>query len=348
MRWMLYGATGYTGQLIAAEAVRRGLRPMLGGRNVELLLPLAKEWGLEYAAFRLDDVSVIAEAIADQDIVLHAAGPFIHTSDPMIRACLATNTHYLDITGDVDVFENTFGYDDAARKNGIVLLSGVAFDVVASDCLALHVAQQLPGADHLETGIVNPSSASVGTAKSALEMLPRSWWSRKGGELVPSYFGEHTTTLSVPGLGDYFAVSVPWGDVSVAYRSTGIPTITSYMAMPRLVAQIGRILYPVVKRLLKLDALRGIATLLVERGTAPPQNDERAELRSYLWARAYQEGGRSAEAWMETLEPYEFTAQVAVNAVEALAQRQLSGALTPAQAFGTQFVFALPHTRLLD
>ena len=105
MRWMIYGATGYTGQLVVEEAVRRGHRPIIAGRNPDKLDVIADKYDLDYVAFRLDDENTIAEAIADADIVYHAAGPFIHTAEPMIRACLATKTDYLDITGEIDVFE---------------------------------------------------------------------------------------------------------------------------------------------------------------------------------------------------------------------------------------------------
>ncbi|MEO1644032.1 MAG: NAD(P)H-binding protein, partial [Chloroflexota bacterium] len=111
MAWMIYGATGYTGQLVVAEAVARGHRPLLAGRNPEKLATLADTYDLDFVAFQLNDPTVIAEAIADMDVVYHAAGPFVYTSEPMIRACLATHTHYLDITGEIDVFEQTFRYD---------------------------------------------------------------------------------------------------------------------------------------------------------------------------------------------------------------------------------------------
>src|SRR5687768_15065969 len=153
MDWMIYGATGYTGALLVEEAVRRGHKPILAGRNPDKLEVLADTYNLEYMAFRLDDVSIIAEAIAEMELVFHAAGPFIYSSEPMVRACLATKTNYLDITGEIEVFERNFSYDDTARKNGIALISGAGFDVVPSDCLAVQVAQQVRGASLLETAI---------------------------------------------------------------------------------------------------------------------------------------------------------------------------------------------------
>lgn len=348
MNWMIYGATGYTGQLVIEEALRRGHRPIIAGRNPEKLKALAEKYSLEYAAFALEDVNTIVEAIADMDIVYHAAGPFTLTSEPMIRACLATNTHYLDITGEINDFERSYRYDDAARKNEIAIISGVGFDVIPSDCLALSVAAQVPDATHLETGIIGFAGASAGTTKTALEMLPVSWWSRQNGNLVNSYFGDKTATLSVPNGKSYFAVSVPWGDLSVAYRSTGIPNITSYMAVNRVLVALGRIAYPIGKAVLKNEAILAFAENLVERFAIPPSQNARETDKSYIWAKAInRETGQSAEAWLETLEPYQYTAKVAVLVIEAIAERQLIGALTPAQAFGADFTMQVEGTRRL-
>jgi short subunit dehydrogenase-like uncharacterized protein len=263
----------------------------------------------------------------------------------MIRACLATNTHYLDITGEINVFERTYSYDDAARKNGIALISGVGFDVVPTDCLALYVSEQVPGASHLETGIIGFSGASAGTTKSALEMIPVSWWSRQDGQLVNSYFGAKTKILVHPNGKSYLAVSVPWGDLSVAYRTTGIPNITSYMAVHPVLVALGRIGHPLGKILLKNTMIRSFAKDMVERFANPPDENKRETEKTYIWAKATNSSGQSAEAWIETLEPYQFTAKVAILAVEQVEALQPIGALTPAQAFGMDFTLEVEGTR---
>ena len=58
--WMIYGATGYTGELAAREAVERGLRPVLAGRNADAVGALARQLGLEHRAFGLDDPTALA------------------------------------------------------------------------------------------------------------------------------------------------------------------------------------------------------------------------------------------------------------------------------------------------
>jgi len=348
MRWMIYGSTGYTGQLVIEEAIKRGHRPIIAGRNPDKLDVLAEKYDLDYVAFHLDDATTVAEAIADVEIVYHAAGPFIHTSDPMIRACLATNTHYLDITGEINVFENTFSYDDAARKVGIALISGAGFDVVPSDCMSAYVAAKVPGATHLETGIFGFAGASAGTTKSFLEMAPKNWWSRRDGELINGDFGAENITLTLPNGKERFAMSAPWGDLSVAYRTTRIPNITSYLEMKPTLATLGRIGYPIGKLLLKIAPVREFAKSMADRFMNGPSEEARLTKQTYIFARATNPSGQQAAAWLTTLEPYQYTAKIGVLAVEALAQRQPIGALTPAQAFGADFTLQVEQTTRQD
>ncbi|MGB1286792.1 MAG: saccharopine dehydrogenase family protein, partial [Aggregatilineales bacterium] len=257
LNWMIYGATGYTGVLVAEEAVKHGHRPILAGRNEEKLRPLATRLDLEYRAFGLDDVQQVGEAIADMAIVYHAAGPFVHTALPMIKACLATKTHYLDITGELNVFEQSFSYDEAASKNGIVIISGVGFDVVPTDCMARYVAEQVPNATHLEIALAGFTGVSAGTSKSFLEMMPNGTKARRNGQLETVPAGKNTR-VSFP-FGKSAALAIPWGDLSTGYRTTQIPNITTYMAMPGVAVTLAGVLSPIGRLLFSQRPIRNLA-----------------------------------------------------------------------------------------
>lgn len=346
IKWMLYGATGYTGTLVAEEAVRRGHHPVLAGRNVEKLRPLARRLGLKYVAFDLSDVNVIAEHIAEMDIVYHCAGPFIHTSDPMIRACLATHTHYLDITGEIPVFENTFSYEDAAESNGIALISGVGFDVVPTDCLNLYVAEQVEAADQLEIGISGFAGASAGTIKSGLELAAEGMLLRRDGRLQRFDFGKLNRMIPLPN-GVQHGTAVPWGDVATAYRTTGIPNITPYMAMPGWTATAMRFGAPIFGAVMRSSAIRNATAALIDRVASGPDQHTRETYQSYIWSHA-SSAAHQAQAWLITPEPYQFTVEIAIHAVEQTAELRPTGALTPALAFGADFVLKVPGVRRLD
>ena len=103
--FLLYGANGYTGQLIARHARQYGLQPVLAGRNGARLKSLSLELGMPYEVFNLSDPEKLRAALSQVKVVLHAAGPFQFTAKQMIEGCLQTGTHYVDINGDISVFE---------------------------------------------------------------------------------------------------------------------------------------------------------------------------------------------------------------------------------------------------
>ena len=196
MRWMVYGAYGYTGTLVAELAVRRGLRPVLAGRDAAKLRPLAERLGLEHRAFGLDEA---ARALADVDAVAHCAGPFSSTSGPMVDACLAAKTHYVDITGEIDVFEAVSRRDEDAKRAGVVLLPGAGFDVVPTDCLAALLHDALPTATHLDLAFLvqGGASASMRSPGRASRRREKSGCASKAS---PIQLGATTRMLRAPGV----------------------------------------------------------------------------------------------------------------------------------------------------
>lgn len=347
MQWMLYGATGFTGQLVIETALARGHRPLLAGRNVDKLDVLAQQYDLEYVAFRLDDVKTIGEAIAEMDVVYHAAGPFKFTSDPMIRACLATNTHYLDITGELPVFENTFRYDKTARANGIALISGVGYDVVPSDCVAAYVAQQVSGATQLEIAVIPLSNPTAGTVKSAIEVIPEPYGARQNGQLVKASFGKHKKELTL-GEKTFTVYSSPYADLSTAYHATGIPNITTYAYFSSDMLPLLKVFGAFGGALFKPKFIRNLIGRYADRNFGGPDEQARENSSAYVWAKASNRGGQVAEAWLRTKEVYQYTAEVSVLAIERVMELHPVGALSPAQAFGADFALEVDGTQRHD
>lgn len=351
--WMIYGATGYTGVLLAEEAVRRGHKPVLAGRSEAKLRALAERLGLTYSTFPVDDAFRIRHHIeqANVELVLHAAGPFVYTSAPMVEACLAANVHYLDITGEIPVFEAVFAQDRLAKENGIVLMSGVGFDIVPSDCLAAYVASKIPDAVELEIAIDalnvisenKESGVSAGTFKSSLEMIPGGGRVRRGGKLQPYDFGSDQRTFIFP-HGQRKTLAIPWGDISTAYFTTGIPDITVYMSYPpKQIAILGYTGH-LLRYILQVDAIRERIARAADEHIPGPSQTARETNRSHIYARASNLNGEFAEAWLETLEGYQFTMKAGIRCVERVLDGDYSGALTPAKAFGADFVLEIGET----
>lgn len=345
--WMIYGAYGYTGKLVVEEALRRGHRPVLAGRSASKLAPLAQSYDLETINIDLKDATRLTKALKGFELVFHAAGPFQFTSDPMVEACLESHVNYIDITGEIPVFQNTFRNHERALQAGIALISGAGFDVIPSDCLANYTAGKLPGASELQIGVASATVPSAGTARSSLELMPRGGMRRENGQLVPQPLGRGARMIRFSHR-ELVALPISWGDLETAFRSTGIPNITTYMAYPaRLVNSIRRY-GRLVQKLVGVQPVRKLASLLAGRSFKGPSSELRSKGRSYLWALARDDQGNQAEAWLETMEAYQLTAVAGVRCVERLLAERPQGALTPAQAFSADFILEIEGSRRLD
>lgn len=340
MKWLLYGANGYTGSLIARHAAVRGMRPILAGRNKERVEALATDLGFDARIFSLEDPVAAASQLDGVRVVLHCAGPFSRTSRSMVDACVAAGAHYLDITGEISVFEELANRNAEAQAAGIMLLPGVGFDVVPSDCLAGHLARRLPTAGRLTLAWRADGRPSRGTALTALESLPRGGMVRRGGRLTPVPAAWRTRTIDF-GSGPARAVSIPWGDVSTAYYSTGIPDIEVYLEMPagaRWAMFATRGLGP----LLALPPVQRVFERRIAAQAPGPDEGERARGSTVIWGRTEDGRGRKATARLRTPEGYTLTVRTALAAVErALSGEAPPGFQTPSLAYGPEFVLGI-------
>lgn len=339
---LVYGANGYTGQLIVEECVRRGLRPVVAARRAEAIAALARRHALEARAFSLDRATDVEGGLDGVTVVLHAAGPFFRTSAAMVSACLARHVHYLDITGEIGVFEACKARDGEARAAGIVLIPGVGFDVVPTDCLAARLAAALPGASLLELAFAGGGSFSRGTLKTMMLGLNQGGAIRKDGRIARVPTAWKTQRISFrdrPRSG----VTIPWGDVSTAHWSTRIPNIHTYIALPKEARKALRMV-GVIKPLMGIGIVRSLVERLIDARVTGPDEVVRATARMQVWGRVTHEDGRVLEGTAETPEGYRLTAMASVES----AQRVLTappppGYHTPSSAFGAGFLESLPE-----
>jgi len=334
MAWMIYGANGYTGQLVAEAASAAREHPVLAGRSEGPVRAIADRLGLPWRAFPLTEPRL--EGI---DLVLHCAGPFSATSQPMVDACLRGRAHYLDITGELDVIEATMARDAEARASNVALIPAVGFDVVPSDCLAALLHRNLPGAVRLELAFYPRGGASPGTLKTMVENLPRRTRARRGGKLVE--IEPLVRTVRFPRSGPRQAIAIPWGDLATAHRSTGIPDVTVYMAMGAAALRLARI-QRAFAPVLGLAPVQAFLKWRIERQVRGPGPEERERGSVELWGRVEDAQGNFAEGTMVVPEGYRFTADAALASVRRVRAGVPPGACTPSLAFGADFAASLP------
>ena len=344
--WLLYGAYGYTGSLIAQRAKDRGHNLVLAGRSAEMLTLLGKKLDLDYRVFDLKNDEKILKEIKEFDLVLHAAGPFKYTSAPMIKACLKSKTNYLDITGEIPVMEQNFTYDMQAKENAFVIISGVGFDVVPTDCLAKYVSDKITNPTSLEIGISSMSNLSPGTLKTMLEYNETGRLVRRNGKLVPLK-NEHERKVQFFDK-ELTIRPVTWGDLSTAYRSTGIPNITIYFPIPKKSLNILKLAGVSAKEMSTNEKEKKKVENWIEEHIHGPDETARKTNRCQIWVSVSNDDGRCEQAWLETMESYRFTVEAAVLSVEKVLEQQPKGALTPALAFGADFILEVPETYRYD
>jgi short subunit dehydrogenase-like uncharacterized protein len=246
------------------------------------------------------------------------------------EACIDERAHYLDLTGEIPVFRALVALGSAARNAGVMLLPGAGFDVVPSDCLAVHLVRRLPGATSLVLALGGLDRVSRGSARTMLEhagTMPR-------GRL-------ETRTFDL-GVGPVTGVRVPWGDVFTAPRSTGVEDVRTYLVANAATRAALRIL-PVLAPALGWAAVRDALAAAMSRGDAGPPEPLRAARRSVIYGEATDASGRRVASLQRHPDPYGLTALAAVEiAARALRGEAAPGWQTPATAYGPELVLSLP------
>ena len=338
---LVYGANGYTGTLVAERAAERGLPLVVAGRRADEVAALGRRLNVEHLVFSLDDPAEVDRGLAGAQVVLNCAGPFTRTALPLASACLRARAHYLDVTGEIDVFAALFERDAEARAAGIMLLPGTGFDVVPSDCLAAHLHQRMPAATQLRLAFRPGGGMSRGTARTSIEGAGQGGRIRRDGVLTAVPAGHRTIAVDF-GRGPRKAIAIPWGDVFTAHVTTGIPNIEVYIAVPARV-RIGLRMTRLLGPLLRTRAVQGLLDARARSGPAGPTAEERRQRNSLLWGEARDPSGAAVVSRMKTPEGYELTRLSAVASAErVLAGPVKPGFQTPARAFGKDFVLEFP------
>ena len=345
---ILYGSYGYTGRLIAEECLAKKLRVILSGRNAEALRRQSEKTGYPFEVADVNDGHALKSLLSKGRVVLHCAGPFQYTAKAMAQACLETKTHYTDITGESAVFEALSELDGPGKQAGIMIMPGTGFDVVPSDCLALHLKNRLPSATHLQLAFASSRGGlSHGTAKTMVEGLGYGSMIRKDDKLTAVPTGSLTMEIDY-GPFKIPSLNIPWGDISTAWRSTGIPNIEVYIGSnKRQISAARKSNY--INWLLRMRWVKNFLKKQIDKKPAGPSDEKRAKGRTYLWGKVWDGSGKECVTHLETMDGYTLTAKSSVLIAEKILSGDFkAGYQTPAMAYGAGLVLELDKSKLTD
>ena len=341
---MLYGANGYTARLIIKELIGAGIKPVLAGRNQVKISTLADKHGFDHSIFALDDPNVIGKNLTDVTVLINAAGPYSQTAKPFIDNCLKSKTHYIDITGEIDVFVYAESKNRDAEEAGIILCPGTGFDVIPTDCLSYLLKEKLPDAIELNICFFSENGRpSIGTAKTSIEGLANGGRIRSNGiiEHVPL---AHAVKEIDYGQGPKMAMSIPWGDVATAYYSTGIPNITVYT--PRTQKGIDKI-----KRqrkwlfIMKLGIVQNFIKNKLDKKivNGGDSDEKRTQSKMWVWAEVKNDSGQLYSGKFQVANGYDVTGFGAMAIAKYLLEKELAGGYyTPSKLMGPDILDSLP------
>jgi short subunit dehydrogenase-like uncharacterized protein len=341
---MLYGAYGVTGRLILDEALRRGHRPLLAGRDAPMLEQLRRVTGLDAVCVSLDRGPELRTALSGMRCVVLAAGPYELTGPLMRAACLDACCSYVDLNAAVGDFCEALACDDAARAVGVAVVPGAGYGVAFAECLAAQIARRIDNPTSLRLSLATHNAGrSRAATLSIAHALAGGGLDVHDGQLRRRSVASSTWRCQTSAGSTTSFAAMPMAEVVAAHRSTGIPNIVAGLPMSRPAAALIRAFAPVAGRVLTRMAGRrsgGVDT--------PPPPSTTATLRSRIWAEVHNDRGESAAAMLETGEGYRSAAGAAVRAVECLLRTSPIGALTPVQAFGLDFAVSVPDTTIQE
>jgi short subunit dehydrogenase-like uncharacterized protein len=341
MGFLIYGANGYSGKLVVEEAMRKGLRPILAGRTESKIKSLAAAYNLDYKIFGVENVPKIVSHLEGISLVLNCAGPFAKTAKPIIEACLLSQSHYLDITGELDVFEMAKEFDLQAKDNEIIIMPGVGFDVVPTDCMANHLKQKLPEATHLELAFMSLGGGiSHGTMATMVEGLGKNGAVRVDGKIEEVLIGHEGKEIDF-GMKKSWAMTIPWGDISTAYTSTGIENIQVFTAIPKTTFNLLKA-QQLINPILQNKWVKGMIKDYVDENITGPTPEQNKNGVSLVYGKVNDDEQNEIEARMKGPETYAFTAKLAVLLIQkVLETKDKYGYFTPAKLFGPELILEI-------
>ncbi|KPM43043.1 hypothetical protein AK830_g3507 [Neonectria ditissima] len=324
---IIYGATGYTGGMASLHAKSLALNFMLAGRSEAKTKGLAASLNVPYRIFDITAAQIIDPALKGISVVLNCAGPFMHTAEPLMRACIRTGAHYLDIAAELDSYRLAEELDEEAKRANVMLMPGCGGSVAMLGCLVGHVLEDVANPTSIEIALHVAGSMSRGSAITAAKNMTSECLQRLNGELVPDEAGNTRHFDFDNGKGKVAAFPVTLPDLITIWRSTGVADIRTFVHAS------------------------GDAFPTEEIAEMPdgPTAEQREASPYHAAVMVSEANGSVRRAVLHTVNGYTFTGLASVEAAKRVLGGQVRGGFqTPAIVFGNEFVETIADSVIKD
>lgn len=346
---VIYGATGFTGRLIARALSRHGIAFAIAGRDPARLQAMQEELGGEHEIrpASVHDAAALAEALSGARVVINCAGPFSRLGEPVVKAAIEAGAHYIDTTGEQAFMREIFErYESAARRAGVCVLNSFAFEIALGDWAAELAAQALPGPPLDELSVcyaVEDFKTTTGTRLSIVASLesPACIWKHDRWVEVPAFSSTRPVTFPAP-FGLREALSFPSGEVITVPRHVEVETVQTFVSfagdspLSRAVNRGAALVGPLLGALMQ-SPLGALARAKLGDLSQTPSSEQRRASRFSVVARAERSHERR-EVSVSGIDPYGVTAEVVAYGAAGLLEGRVSaaGVLAPSEAFDAQ------------
>lgn len=343
----VYGATGFTGRLIAHELKRRGAEFLIAGRDRRKLERLSGELGgVPYAAVSVDDPAGLRQMLGPCSVVVACAGPFSLHGEPVVAAAADSGTHYLDTTGEQPFMRMVFDrYGERAAATGAALVSGMGFDYLPGDLIAALTAEGMGPLEEIVVAYcVNGFAPTHGTALSGLEIM-------RGGDVVWSDGDWRPAPHSADGgrwrfpdpIGEQRMLRYPAGEQITVPRhveTARVQTLLNGMVVPPRLMPLAVASSPLLGFAMRTP-LRKAMGAVIRRLPAAPSETDRKKARFTISCEARGRSG-TRRGVVRGGDVYGLTAVSLAHGALLCADPgyDRKGALAPAQAFDPTSFFA--------
>jgi short subunit dehydrogenase-like uncharacterized protein len=340
----LFGATGYTGRLIARALTRANLPFRLAGRSADRLARLSESLPSKPAWLVADATrpETLIGLCRGTRVLINCAGPFTDLGEPVVTHAALAGVHYLDTTNELGFVYHSRSYDALARKSGAAIVPACGFEVALADCAAAVLAAQLLGTAAVKTldeirvtYALSGRGTSLGTRRSAVRAVATSWMGYEDGKWISLAPGAHRRQVTLPG-GQRPALSFPSCEIVTIPSHVPVRAVSTWMTITPFAYGWAPVLVPLFARL-AAGPVGALTLALISRVALPPETGLRSQVPFVIKVEAKGEAGRAGLV-LAGHGVYDLTAELVAYAAAQMLDPGYgrSGVLAPAVALDAQ------------